>query len=255
MHIRARSLWIFFISYFALTAGCQHTAPEATFGIQANHVSYTPARTLVLNCRPWPTAGLYAGQPTSNFSPDDIQALCRKFDEFILRGFEGQPFMRGLSPKAVEKGLAAAQKPQHVDEINHQWRHLGTPCVPCNNPVSFYNTAIAPRGDWLLWLNTLSRSVRNADAVLLPLITFGSHLQFNDRGVIVNQRRAGVVMYLIDTERGSIIWAGGREAEVSHKALVGATETTPPALPSLDRLMERLFIDDMWKDFPGRQQF
>lgn len=235
--------------------GCKTTAPEATYGIQESHVSYTPARTLVLGCRPWPTGSFYRGQLPSNFPAAELNVLCQQFDDFVIRGFEGQPFMRGLSPKAVQKALDGANKSQYLGDLVHHWRHLGSECQTCTNPASFYLNSIAARPEWLVWLNDLSRWVRNGDAVLIPFVTYGNQAQYNERGMLVNQRRAGVVMYLIDTEKGSLIWAGGREAEVSNKKLAGSPGAPTPDTPSLEKLIERLFIDDMWRDFPGRQQF
>ncbi|MBF0441002.1 MAG: hypothetical protein HQK54_03790 [Oligoflexales bacterium] len=140
-------------------------------------------------------------------------------------------------------------------EISELWKHKPGDCTECENPPSFYSASISKRTDWQMWLNTLSKSTRNVDALLLPVLTYGYQEKYNDRGVEVFSKKASVSIFLIDTNNGVLIWAGGREAEAVTKRLErnGVKEELVP--PSWEIIYERLFIKDLWKEFPGRQNF
>ena len=96
---------------------------------------------------------------------------------------------------------------------------------------------------------------RNADAVLLPFVLFHYTDQRNDRGLFLARRAAGATVLLIDTNYGYLIWAGGRRAEVVQQRLINSKADREIEAPGIDMLLERLLVDDLLKDFPGRQVY
>lgn len=225
------------------------------FGIQPGQKGFVPARIAVLSCTSWPNGAVFDALPLSSLTPKEAQDFCTHFDDFILAGFQNQPFMKGSTPKAIAKLLEQAGKNDWLSYLPKLWGHEPTDCQSCANAPSFYVNSIMPRPQWRQWLNELSLSTRNSDAVLVPFLLYGHEMRLNDRGLRVAKRTAAVVMLLIDTNNGQLIWAGGRDTLIVNEKLESAS--TPEALPYLPwpDFYPRMYINAMWKDFPGRQEY
>lgn len=225
------------------------TPQAAQYGVQAEQLARIPARIAVLPCRTWPQGARFVNQPEIKLPPEDLTALCQKFDQYVLQGFDGQPYMRGLSPRVVSKLLEQAQQPELLTKIDELWFRPGQVCETCQHPASYYKEVIAPRADWRSWLTSFSRIVSQSDAILLPLVIDTDKGTLNDRGLIFNFRRASLSLLLIDTNNGQLIWIGGRKSE----ARLPKTEGAPDVLPDIEEFYRNLFIPDLWLEFPGRQ--
>lgn len=245
----------FFLGFLIFLTACAHPGEDIKYGIQKSHISYVPARIAVLTCRQWPNGARYKAQPLSNAIKGEMEELCKRFDKFVIDGFEGQPYMRGLSPGVVNKLLKRNEKLDLLDQFPEHWRHLAEDCSECEIPPAFYTLSITKRANWQVWLNELSRNVRNADAVLIPMVTYALEGDFDDRGVRTLVKQAGVTLFLVDTNNAFLLWAGGREASVTTRVIERENVKKELAPPQWETLYDRLFVDDIWKDFPGRQSF
>jgi hypothetical protein len=205
-----------------------------------------------LPCVAWPEATRPEGVRLTNAAAADVQALCATFDAFVIEGFGGQPHMKGFSPAFVTKVLAEAGQGTPAAKIAETWRHAQGDCAECKGPVAFYTATIAPRPQWRVWLGELSRAVRNADAILLPILTYAAERSFDDRGLRVAERAGGAALLLVDTASGQLLWAGGRDAAAARETLSGAAVQAGLAPPPWTETAERLFTEDLWRAFPGR---
>ena len=161
--------------------------------------------------------------------------------------------MRGISQKAVERNLKKKLGDGFLKKIRDLWQHKASDCSGCSNPPAFYTESITNREKWREWLVQLSVTTKSADAILLPMITYAYDLKKNDRGVEINEKAAGLALMLIDTNNGYLLWSGGREAIASNHSF--NEKTNSPPVPDEELLYERLFTEDIWKDFPGRQVY
>lgn len=245
-----RSLSAFFLGLWSLTSSCISTPAE--YGIQDQAVAFIPARIAVLPCKVWPRGLNYKGLPLSNIASEKIQDLCTKTDSFIIDGFTDQPYMRGISPSIVSQLLEKNEKPELLDEMS-QTLLSESGCSDCNSPITYYKKAISDQKDWRIWLNSFSRAVANSDAVLLPFVIFSYEGRTNDRGIETSYRQAGLLLFLIDTNSGKLVWAGGRQAEIKNQG--EPYDSKKPDIPSWQALEQRLFVSDIWQDFPGRQNY
>ena len=239
-----------------LTCGCV-TNPEtsAQYGVQPEHAGYVPARIAILPCQAWPDGARFKALPLTNVKPPVVQELCEQLDAYVVAGFNGQPYMKGFSPKAVQKALDENGQSQLLGELPALWIHTSGDCVDCATAPAFYKATIARRPAWLTWLNTLSKAARNADSALVPFVTYAEERTYDDRGLAVAERGAGVALLLVDTNTGELLWAGGREAAVQSKRLEGGNVAGALAMPEWSAVGERLFTEELWREFPGRQVF
>lgn len=248
------------ITFAALLAsgGCVSTATQTPYGVQEGHLSYVPARIATLACQPWPAGARFESLPLTNVGVAETKALCTEFDNFVLKSFNDQPYMKGYSPKFVAQQLTEAGAADLASKLPDAWAHRGSDCGTCETVPAFYHASIAGRLEWLTWLNSLSKNVRHADAVLLPFVTYAYERRLDDRGLVVAERGAGVTILLVDTNNGVLLWAGGREASVPHKELAntpaGKGPQSPP-MPGWDDVYARLFTEPLWRAFPGRQVY
>jgi hypothetical protein len=245
-----RTMSALFLSLWSLTSSCVSTPAE--YGIQDQAVAFIPARIAVLPCKIWPRGLNYRGLPLSNTGDEKMQELCTKTDAFIIDGFAGQPYMRGISPNVVAQLLAKNEKSDLLDTMS-QTLLSDDGCSDCNSPITYYKKAITDQNDWRIWLNSFSRAVANSDAVLLPFVIFSYEGRINDRGIETSYRQAGLLVFLIDTNSGKLVWAGGRQAEIKHQG--EPYDSKKPDIPSWQALEQRLFVSDIWQDFPGRQNY
>lgn len=236
-------------------ANCTSTKPSAQYGIATEHAGYVPARIAVMPCQVWPVGARFRTLPLTNTPAAVNKELCDKFDEHVVEGFADQPYMRGFSPKWVRALAENAGKANIVNELPQYWDHRAGDCVDCVNAPSFYLSSIKNRAEWRLWLSELSKSVRHADAVLLPFVMYSYESKFVDRGLFVSKRAAGVDLLLVDTNQGYLLWSGQRNAFALNQELEQQPVANAIDYPSWTTVHERLFVEDVWKDFPGRQTY
>ena len=251
-HYLTKLPFIFFI-LLALHSNSCTTSEVAKFGIQEDQLAYVPARIAVLSCKLWPVDVPYNNRPFTNLDADEINSLCTAIDEYVLGGFRGQPYMRGLSPKVVNALLKKADNLGHLDKLPKVWQQTDDSCSDCAHPITYYKETFTERKVWLDWLETFSKQAYQSDAILLPFVTYAQQGRIDDRGMIKKYLKAGLVLLLIDTGTGRLIWAGGREAIVQNKRLISEISEEPLASPTTEDLLKRLLLKDIWKDFPGRQ--
>lgn len=247
--LRHCRLFVTTLVLIALSACVTPTSEK--FGVEDSYLAHIPARIAVLPCRLWPQGALFPTQRATTLAAENVANLCAQFDATILQGFVGQPFMRGLSPRVVQALLEKNSQPQHLAGLDNLWFRPGQACESCRHPATYYKEVIAPRTDWRAWLTTLSRASTNSDAVLLPFILSTGEEHADDRGLFYAQRSASIALLLIDSNNGQLIWSGGREAEVRLPAQKSGDQAI--VYPPWEELWKRVFTDDIWLAFPGRQ--
>lgn len=205
-------------------------------------------------CRIWPAQARWERLPLTGVNNTETQRLCDRLDEFIEEGFTNQPFMRANSRRFVLKTLRESGREAKLEELPRLWnRRAADRCADCRNAPSYYRSVVRERTDWSAWLAEVASQLKNADAMLFPFVTHAYERSYNDRGLKVAERGLGVVMLLIDTATGELLWAGGRHTVVPNKRLETATLPGPLAYPDWSLAEERVFTSELWRDFPGRQ--
>jgi hypothetical protein len=225
------------------------------YGLDPKRVGYVPARIALLPCMFWPTSATkIIDLPTNNRPTDENTSLCEEFDKYVADGFDNQPFMKGLSPKLVERLYnAAGLTPDILSAVAAQWSAKVDDCTDCRSLPSMYKRSIQGRQSWQIWLSKLSSATRGTDALMIPLILSNNTRTEDNRGILESIRSGVIGILLIDTNDGSLIWSGGREAEVIYKAFAKTTSGKSMKEPPLDDLKRRLLTDAIWMSFPGRQ--
>lgn len=237
------------------TVGCTHTQPFAELGIQPDHRAFIPARIAMLECSDWPNRTLFTGFPPSNVADVTIAAMCTEFDKYVIEGFSGQPYMRGYSPAGVAKALDRAEQVTLLASWPKTLEHQAGDCATCPNAAAFYQTSLKDRPAWRAWLQQFSSHMNQADAVLMPFVIYARERIFNDRGMWVAERDAHVSLLLIATDTGDLIWAGGRSGLARHQKMDQGKVAEVVPYPAWDIVMERLFVENLWRGFPGRQVY
>ncbi len=241
------------LSSLLLAAACTHDLPPVELGMQPSHTGYVPAAIAILPCRAWPAGARFKNLPLTGAKDDVVAAICASLDKTLLDGFGGQPYMRGYSPKSVKKQLDAAGQGTLLDELPQLFAHGPDSCLDCRTAPEFFERTIKERLPFRTWLLTVAKTAKNADAVLLPFVTYAYEKRFNDRGLHVAERAVGVTVLLVDTAHGELLWAGGREAAVPNERLEAAKVHVDLAPPPWEDATARLLTEDLWREFPGRQ--
>ncbi len=240
-----------------LTACVTAQTSESKFGINPTRTGFVPARIALAPCIVWPDRAMkIKGLPLINRPAAETTALCQELSKYMADGFDNQPFMKGISQKLTEK-LFATKSPvlSLSDSIVQEWKYMPSDCQNCGSLPLLYNTSIKMRPSWQLWLNGFSEATKGADALLIPLLLSLNTRSDDDRGMLQSIRSGFVAMILIDTNDGSLIWSGGRDAEVINKALVNTTTPAQMKMPPPEDLQRRLVTDALWLEFPGRQVY
>lgn len=239
-------------AFLAAATACVTPAP-AQFGVQANHLAHIPARITILPCQKWPQGALYAGQAKLEANDAEVKDLCTNLDSFVIAGFDGQPYMRGIAPAAVKKRLERNSAGAQLDQLEQLWFRPSQVCEACRNPTSYYKEVVAARTDWRQWLSGISRETASSDAVLIPFVAEAQGSVIDDRGLFYAIRSAEIVMILVDTNNGELIWAGGKKGEIRTPLDKKPADPKAVPLPSWEELNKRLFVPEIWAEFPGRQ--
>jgi hypothetical protein len=174
-------------------------------------------------------------------------------DTFVLKGFEGQPYMKGFTPNFVRKAMLATPEPLALDAIqNIAAAHPGA-CRETPSLAACYNRSMASDASWLLWLNKLSTKVRHADAVLIPFLDTVHERRYDDRGLQHAERRVEASLLLVATSNGALIWTGARQGVAVSKRLRGEGPLDHLSYPGWSAAEGSLYEGAFWHDFPGRQ--
>lgn len=235
-------------------AACVHSSPTTpNLGLQHKFEGFVPARIAVLPCQEWPEALSYRDRWETNAPGPERLGICERIDTFVLKGFEGQPYMKGFSPHFVRKALSAIPEPLTLDTptkiaLNHAGACRGTPSL-----AACYNRTLASDPAWLLWLNRLSTKVRHADAVLLPILDTVHERRYDDRGLQHAERRVEASLLLVSTTNGALIWIGARQGITVSKRLRGEGPLDHLSYPNWSAAEGSLYEGAFWHDFPGRQ--
>jgi hypothetical protein len=232
---------------------CTAAKSDVHFGMGEGKAGYVPARISVLSCRAWPDESRFEHLTLSNTDKSATAAVCADFDKFVLDGFRDQPYMKGFTPAAVTKLLAASPGGAGLlEQFDTNWHHLSSDCYQCKNFPSFYHHSIQPRDDWRKLLNTFSQLTRNSDAVLIPYVLYTQQSKINDRGMHQSAISAGVGLLLLDTNNGAVLWSGERHSEFAASNLESSGAANFPEFPKWSSLTSRLLVERLWNDFPGR---
>ncbi|MCB9228669.1 MAG: hypothetical protein H6618_03575 [Deltaproteobacteria bacterium] len=246
--------WVVCMSLFSAgIVSCVSTDPSVNYGIRRGFEAYIPARIAVLSCRVMPPGLRYSGQFPFNVADEDLKGLCHDLDRRVIEGFSNQPYMKGFTPALVAAFLSKAGAEDMTEEISALWQSGVERCHSCENGPQAYQVVLENSVGWHDWLNRFSRHTDYADAILMPMISEAVERVSDDRGAWIAERYARIELFLIDTNNGKLLWAGGRSASISSQSLRKTSQTPPPPYPHWDRLKERLFTETIWQGFPGRQ--
>ncbi|NRA44060.1 MAG: hypothetical protein HRU09_03780 [Oligoflexales bacterium] len=240
---------------FSIMVSCASTEPLKNYGIQADYQAFIPARIAVFSCQAWPINARFSGQVPVNIKDAELDAICTQFDKFVLSSFSNQPFMKGFTPKLIKALLAKAEKEHLLNEVPQIWSHDPKECPECKNSLTTYKRSVSSNIKWQQWLNTLSGYTRYSDAALFPMVVSAFEHQFNDRGLLVSERVLELNLLLVDSNNAQLQWIGQRKAAMRAQKLQNPGDKSQyPSYPTWEQLYKRVFTEDMWQSFPGRQQ-
>jgi hypothetical protein len=235
-------------------AGCVTTGTEEpSYGVQSGHEGFVPARIAIMPCQKWPVGTQLKQRANVNVASDPIPEICERFDREVLAGFERQPYMKGFSPKFVRKALESSSQKDALLALPKLWTLGGAGCTEAHTPVACYSRSVSQVPAWNAWLATVSNATRHADAVLLPLVTEAREEHLNIRGLDMAERSLSLELFLVSTNRGELLWAGGRTVRDSTKRLAGEKPLESLTYPAWDQILSLVFNATLWRDFPGRQ--
>lgn len=241
------------ILWLLLISACAHTVEDIPPGIARQKLALVPARIAVFPCQSWPQTAHFDDLVAANVSEEQLGLICQQFDKYILQGFEDQPYMRGLAPNAVKTLIQRAKQPELAKLPMNLWVPAKAPnCKPCTHPGSYYYNVVSKQPEWLVWLGDLSRAAKNADAVLLPFVVTAQEEMKNERGIPLAERSIYGAMLLIDTNSGQLLWSSHRLGLAQNRNL---PQNGRPSPPPWDMVFDRLFVNDLWREFPGRQEY
>jgi hypothetical protein len=249
---RIRRQFAALLALLWVAGACQHDGSKSQ-GIQEDYLAYVPARIAVTPCRLIPQGVVSEDLKPTNLPAEMTAGICAQVDKFVLQGFEGQPFMKGLTPSVVQELLNRSGNPDLLSQLDGIWGQAAINCEECESLTDLYKKKLLTNARWQIWLDQLSKSAANADALLVPFLTYAARNETTERGLKINDIGAQVVVLLIDTAKGDLIWSGVREANVANRKLMSPSGEVKVEAPPLDLLMPRLLANDIWREFPGRQ--
>lgn len=255
MQSRGRTLYTLSVAIVLALVSCESKEKSATKGIQEPYVAYVPARMAVLPCREWPNTARFANLPLNSADQKLKSEICEKFDEFVVNGFKEQPFMRGYSPKAIEKLLEKADARDDLKQLDSKWAKKPKDCIKCTTEGAYYTYSIQDRPEWRVWISELSKKTRNVDALLIPFFVFAAESVHDDRGLYIYERAVRLAMLLVDTSTGGLIWYNYRVGRSSNQKLVERSNKESLSPPAWTDAIDRTLVEDFWDEFPGRQYY
>ncbi len=229
-------------------ASCIPLYQKTSEGLQQEFASHIPARTAVLPCQTWRYVEL---------TPADRKILCDRMDESVMDGFRAQPYMRGFSPKVVDKLLDQAKWPTAISEgfgivldATSKPRCITRDKPMCSGVADLYADALQGNAAWQMWLARFSDVQKHADAVLIPILVAAADNRGNDRGLIALSRSVHFSMWLVDTSTGKLIWARSKSGIETARAL--PEKSANLKAPDWNEPIKRALTQDFWRDYPGR---
>lgn len=238
--------------WFCFASACTTLlTPSLDYGVQPDYKSYIPARIAILECQVWPQNAYYSRFVLSNIESQTKQDICKVFDEYILKSFSNQPYMKGLSPRGVVNLLQENQKDQILKDWGALFYYDPNSCKECDNIPSFYSRTVKPRQEWQNWLLEISRHTKSSDAILIPFISHVWEKREDDRGIEIARRSLNVDLLLIDTHSGDLLWAGqNRNLSRQQKNVFSPEDVLN--FPAWEDLYSKVFSEPLWMAFPGR---
>lgn len=236
---------------FNVFISCQ-SAKTLPSGIQEDYKAVNPASIIAV-----PAFILPDPSTLSSIDPAllNAQLIVQKIQDKIIQSFNGQPYINGHSFNAVSSAIGN-NKPTVWNKLDETLRNVAnrfnssetsirtlitSSCLSRKNFVEFYTYCLAPDSNWINNLNLLSARVLNADTALIVVITNLESRVVND----IYSISGGFSVLLIDTNNGKLIW--GKDAASS---LVNTKEKK--YYPNWDELINKIFTEDFWDQFPGR---
>ena len=231
------------------TFSCVNAFEERT-GTMSAEDQIAPANIAVMPCIVWPSKHSFDREPLVSFDPSQAKLRCDSFNSVVLTSFSGQPFMKGMTPNFVQKALDARGAGHHLAELQEIIDNSPN-CQSCEGPLSFYKTLLLNDKQFRRWANTLKSILPSADALLFPVVFDVLEIRDQDRGFPRIIRSAKASLILIKSYNLEIQWYSSRRG-ISSVVSNSGTEGGPP---DWNGVFSQIFIDTLWKDFPGRQIF
>jgi hypothetical protein len=232
-----------------IVAGCVSIYDDR-LGVFSNEDLLAPSSISVFPCIIWPKKHDFEKLENAKFDSEQALKACNSFDDFILKSFSGQPFMKGKTHRLVQKELTSSGKPEHIRALAEIIIH-SEECKKCKGVQSFYLQSIIKNPAFIPWLEEFKKSIPSSDAILIPVIS--GHVEWvdDDRALPRVQRKASGSLLLIRISDVSTQWFGRR---LGHQSRIFNLDEkiVPPEWPFV---YEQIFTDSLWKDFPGRQYF
>ena len=235
------SIYYGFILHLCLSA-CSLWTPKnkpQIYGIQDHYREYIPAKIAILPAQLWPQQNVRNSNYESNVEDLFVLKTAQMIDISIQKAFTHQA---DLETQTIDP------KTPLLNELMGQWifsKQLNHDKHD-DQPLFFYDTILSHRSTWLNKLNQLAQETAYFDAVLIPFLYMIREDQRKDGGLFVSQRQLQLVLFLIDTPTGKLIWVKKRHIQHNHKDTHHFLE-----YPNWSILYSQLFVNHLWQAFPG----
>lgn len=237
----------------AFAFGCsQWWGQDVEYGLNPDFNAYVPARIAVLHCSLMPQTFVAKAMGPSNLTPESQKRLLNSCDEFVRAGFADQPYMRGFTPRVVEQLIEKSPSPTLMDSMYVSWKLPKHEANHCDDFLSLYRAHFKDVPEWKVWLKDFSLATRYSDSLLIPLFTQANEVQIDNRGMYISELRATLDLLLIDTGSAEVIWSARRKETVAATRYPDEQHQGFLPYPDWKIMFERLFIDAIWRGFPGR---
>lgn len=231
--------------------GCQTTHLKT--GTQSSYAAVNPASIIAVPILTIPNPA----KATSSIDLATISSeqIIPQIEKKVISSFEGQPHINGY-PFSVVKNAIETEKPSILDGLNKTMHSVAnrfssrdikerllitSQCSRRSNFIEFYSYCLANDSNWIDSLNALSARVLNSDSALFIVIDNLNTQIHKDQYEIT----ASVAVLLIDTNNGKLIWA-------NEKTVTKSSLQNQKTLPSWSALIDEIFTQDFWNEFPGR---
>ena len=207
-----------------------------------------PANIAVLPCLSWPTKHAFSSSGPVVYDGAQMEKACKIYDSFILSSFNGQPFMKGKTPRLVQKAMETAGKADLIGQLPNLIEG-SAPCSECEGPLSYFRTILSQDKLFNQWMLEFKKASPHSDAWLFPVIFDHLEVKDQDRGLDRAVRSTKMSLLLMRTFDGSIQWYSTRIGQTSAVF----SNSAEFKWPDWSLVYEQVFTDSLWKDFPGYQ--
>ena len=228
-------------------ASCSSLYSESFHAAAAEDL-LAPANIAVLPCISWPEKQAFSHSAPLVYDYSQMEKACKLYDTFILSSFNGQPFMKGKTPRLIQKALDTAGKPDLIAQLPRLIEGSAL-CDDCQGPLSYFRTTLFQNKGFQKWMIDFKKASPQSDALLLPVVFDHREVKDQDRGLDRALRSTKISLLLIRTYNDSIQWYSTRVGQTS------SVFSSPAEFkwPDWSLVYEQVFIDSLWKDFPGYQ--